>query len=282
VTSSGDPAGFVLVGFDGSREASRAIAVGARVLPHLTARVVTVWAPPGADPALRARVTHHAGRLSDLGDLMLRECGIEAEHVAADGVALAGAAGWTAEPLAHRSYGDPGAELALLAGEVRPAAMVIGSRGLGGATALLGSVSDLAVHHSPVPVLVVPPLLSFERARAATGPAVIAHDGSAGAERALEAAAALLPHRERIKVHVTRSVDEEDGPEDAVSVRAHGWGPRAAAEALDTEASARKAGVIVVGSRGRSTLRQVVLGSTAMAVLHHAHRPVLVVPASEA
>lgn len=271
--------GVVLVGFDGSREASRAIAVGARVLPDLTARIVNVWAPPGADPALRHRVTHHAGRLGDLGDLMMRECGIDAEHVAADGVALARAAGWPAEPITHRSYGDPGAELALLAAELRPAAVVIGSRGLGGASALLGSVSDLVVHHSPVPVLVVPPLLSWERARAATGPVLIAQDGSEGAARASTAAAALLPGRERIDVHVTRSLDEEGGPADAVSVRAHGWGPRAIAEALDAEAAARKAGVVVVGSRGRSTLRQVVLGSTAVAVLHHAHRPVLVAPA---
>ncbi|MDD7916407.1 universal stress protein [Actinomycetospora callitridis] len=274
-------AGVVLVGFDGSREASRAIAVGARVLPDLAARVVNVWAPPGADPALRERVTHHTGRLGDLGDLMLRECGIDAEHVAADGTALARAAGWSAEPLTRRSYGDPGAELALLAAELRPAAMVVGSRGLGGASALLGSVSDLAVHHSPVPVLVVPPLLSWERARAATGPVVIAQDGSEGAARAGAAAAALLPGRERIDVHVTASVDEEGGPPDAVSVRAHGWGPRATAEALGAEAAARKAGVIVVGSRGGSTLRQLVLGSTAMAVLHHAHRPVLVAPAPE-
>ena len=110
---------------------------------------------------------------------------------------------------------------------------------------------------------------------------MIAQDGSEGAARAGAAAAALLPGRERIDVHVSASVDEEGGPPDAVSVRAHGWGPRATAEALGAEAAARKAGVVVVGSRGRSTLRQLVLGSTAMAVLHHAHRPVLVVPAPE-
>jgi nucleotide-binding universal stress UspA family protein len=36
--------------------------------------------------------------------------------------------------------------------------------------------------------------------------------------------------------------------------------------------------VIVVGSRGRSARREILLGSVAMATLHRAHRPVLVVP----
>ncbi|MDQ4118714.1 MAG: universal stress protein, partial [Actinomycetota bacterium] len=38
------------------------------------------------------------------------------------------------------------------------------------------------------------------------------------------------------------------------------------------------AGVLVVGSRGRSAVREVLLGSTALAVLHHADTPVVVVP----
>jgi nucleotide-binding universal stress UspA family protein len=36
--------------------------------------------------------------------------------------------------------------------------------------------------------------------------------------------------------------------------------------------------VIVAGSRGRSAARELLLGSVAMAILHRAQRPVLVVP----
>ncbi|PVZ10201.1 nucleotide-binding universal stress UspA family protein [Actinomycetospora cinnamomea] len=273
----------VLVGFDGSREAAGAIAVGARVLPGVTARVVTVWAPPGADQVLRRRITRDARTLDELSARIEQECAAAAEDVAADGAALARAAGWRGEPATHRGFGDAGAVLARLAGEIPAAALVVGSRGLGGTAALLGSVSDLAVHHSPVPVLVVPPLLRGERAAAATGPVLVGHDGSAGAEHAQRTASALLPGREQIAVHVTddrRAGAEaaEPGPPDAVTVSARGWGARAIADALDAEAAARDAGVVVVGSRGRTALREVLLGSTAMAVLHRVHRPILVVP----
>jgi nucleotide-binding universal stress UspA family protein len=271
----------VLVGYDGSREASAAIAVGARLLPDVAVRVVNVWAPPGADQALRRRITRRARTVDELSALIEQECAAAAEDVAADGAALARAAGWRAEPAAHRGYGDAGAVLARLAGEVPATVLVVGSRGLGGAAALLGSVSDLAVHHSPAPVLVVPPLLRGERDAAAAGPVLVAHDGSAGAEHAHATARALVPGREQVVVHVTGDRVSEPGPPDAVTVSAQGRGARAIATALDAEAAARDAGVVVVGSRGRTALREMLLGSTAMAVLHHVHRPVLVVPSAE-
>ncbi|MEJ2863802.1 universal stress protein [Actinomycetospora flava] len=254
------PVGDLLVGYDGSRDASAAIATGARLLPGRTARVVHVWAPPWADSALRHRVRRHASTLDQLTELMEHEGGEAALLVAADGVALARAAGWAGEPSAKRAYGDPGLVLARLAEEVRPAAVVVGSRGTSGVAAVLGSVSDFVVHHSPAPVLVVPPLLSRERAAASTGPVLVGDDGSAGAEHARATADRLL------------------GDRTVVVSRAPGGSARAVAAALDTEAADHDAGVVVVGARGRSALRDLVVGSTAMAVLHHVHRPVLVVP----
>ena len=51
---------------------------------------------------------------------------------------------------------------------------------------------------------------------------------------------------------------------------------RAVLEAADDEA----AGVIVLGSRGRSAVKSMVLGSVSHGVVHNAARPVLIVPPS--
>jgi nucleotide-binding universal stress UspA family protein len=61
---------------------------------------------------------------------------------------------------------------------------------------------------------------------------------------------------------------------DAESVVEHGD----KAEALARLASDRDAGMIVVGTRGESTLKGLVLGSVAHKLLHLATTPVLVVP----
>jgi nucleotide-binding universal stress UspA family protein len=48
--------------------------------------------------------------------------------------------------------------------------------------------------------------------------------------------------------------------------------------ALVAAAADAGAAVVVVGSRGRSAVKELLLGSVAMAVLHAARGPVLVVP----
>jgi len=53
---------------------------------------------------------------------------------------------------------------------------------------------------------------------------------------------------------------------------------RGVADALVRRAQAIGAAAIVVGSRGRSAVREIMLGSAAMAVLHHTDRPAIVVP----
>ena len=273
--------GPLLVGYDGSRAATTAISLAAHLLPPGPARVVHLWSSPDRGSALHRRLAHRARTDEHLDTLVAREVAEAAKNVAASGVVLAEAAGWTAEPLVRGVYGGEGLELARLAEQVGAAVVVVGSRGLGGLRGLLGSVSDLTVNHSPVPVLVVPPLLAEERAATVSGPVLIAHDGSTGAERARHTASELLPGRDHVIARVEHPLDQrdEDGlPAGAVTLHAEGFGPRATAEALAGEAAARGAGVIVVGSRGRSMIREALLGSVARAVLHHAHRPVLVVP----
>jgi nucleotide-binding universal stress UspA family protein len=165
---------------------------------------------------------------------------------------------------------------------------VVGSRGLSGVRAVLGSVSDMVAHYSPVPVLIVPhPLLAEERQVAAAGPVVVGYDGSAGARGALAAAASVFAGRELIAAAVA------DGSASAAGAEAAGVetvvldtgrparGARAVADALAGFAAQRGAALIIVGSRGRSAWREILLGSVAMAVLHHAERPVLTVPGAD-
>ena len=193
----------VLVGYDGSPDAANALEIGARLLPGFAAHVVHVWAPPFASGELRRRLLRTAASLDELAALLEREGEAEAERIAADGVALAHAAGWEAESLAHRGYGDAGLELARLAEKLRPAAIVVGSRGLSGARAVLGSVSDMVAHYSPAPVLIARyPLLVEEREAAAVGPVVVGYDESGGADGALAAATSLFPGRQLIAATV--------------------------------------------------------------------------------
>lgn len=287
-----EDAGEVLVGYDGSPDAAAAIEVGARLMPRHRACVVHLWSPPFASEGLRRRLWSRAESLDQFLELLEREGSAEAQRLAGDGVALARRAGWRAEPLVQRSFGGDGLELARLAERRRSAAMVLGSRGLGAVRALLGSFSDAVVHFSPVPVLVVPhPLPEDERRAVAGGPAIVGDDGSEGARAAVSAAAGLLPDRDLVIASVGDEGPEPDGaaggreaePAGARRVRLSASGPpgrraRAVADALAESAAAEGAAVIVVGSRGRSAQLEMLLGSVAMAVLHRAHRPVLVVP----
>jgi nucleotide-binding universal stress UspA family protein len=272
----------VLVGYDGSPDAAEALEIAARLVPGCYARVVNLWAPPFAGRALRRRLLRVAASPDELSALLEREAQAEADRIAAAGVALARAAGWDAEALPRRGYGDQGIELAQLAEKLQSAAIVVGSRGLSGARAALGSVSDMVAHHSPAPVLVVPhPLLAEERQAATGGPVVVGYDGSDGARGALAAATSLFPGRELIAVTVADDdIDGADVPGAVVlDVGARARGPRAVAEALASFAVDREAAVVVTGSRGRSAWRKIMLGSVAVSVLRQAQRPVLTVPA---
>jgi nucleotide-binding universal stress UspA family protein len=53
------------------------------------------------------------------------------------------------------AHGVPGEEIVRCAAELRPADVTVGRRGTSVSKALLGSVSDYVVRHSPVPVTVI-------------------------------------------------------------------------------------------------------------------------------
>jgi nucleotide-binding universal stress UspA family protein len=64
-------------------------------------------------------------------------------------------------------------------------------------------------------------------------------------------------------------------------VVARGASPEEIAEALCDLAEERDATLVVVGRRGQSRLKEVVLGSVSNAAVHDCRRPVLVVPDGE-
>jgi nucleotide-binding universal stress UspA family protein len=142
-------------------------------------------------------------------------------------------------------------------------------------------------------------------------PIVICYDRSAGSRRAIETTADLFPGKTAIVLHVWSPIaiiaaayggavsiptyDDTELQKAAVKVAEEG--ARVAAEAgLDAKpeiaevtlegtwhtildiADEYDAGLIVLGARGLSTFKSVVLGSASHSVAQHAHRPVLIVP----
>ncbi|MFF5234885.1 universal stress protein [Dactylosporangium sp. NPDC000521] len=279
-----------LVCYDGSAAANAALQAGTRLLPDAYAWIAYLWTPPFAEETLRRRLWAGRDQIDAFVEALRGEGAWRADQVVATGVTLARTAGWRAEPLARPAEGGEGFELARTAAALEPDVVLIGSRGLGGVRAVLGSVSDVLVHYSPKPVLVVPhPMRMRDAAAIAGGPVVVGWDGSPGAAAAVVAADRLLPEREVVLVSVHDRAEERpsapppDGSRSVnpVLVRPGGGTPgRAVAEALGRYASDRSAALLVVGSRGRSAAQEIMLGSVAMATLHQAHRPVLVVPRS--
>lgn len=274
----------VLIGYDGSLASGASIGQCARLLPAAHALVAHLWTPPFASEQLRRRLWKGTAQVDTFIEAVEREGKHEADQIAAMGLALAHTAGWTAETLVMRCYGGEGLQLTELARKTDVDLLLLGSRGLGGARAVLGSVSDMAVHYATQPVLVAPyPLLAADDEALARGPVLIAWDGSAGARTALDVAVRLWPGRHFIFAGVDHSADPPTLADklETTALRMTSrlaGSPPAVADALSTAARAHGAAVMVLGSRGRSAMREIMLGSVAMSTLHRAHRLVMVVP----
>lgn len=201
-----------------------------------------------------------------------------------------------------------GGPLTVLEAQSRTAALVVvGSRGLGGfAGVMLGSTAVHLAAHGRCPVLVV-------RDRAdVTGPVLLGVDGSPAAEAAVEFAFAEAALRgtgvEALHAWTPWNVPVPPSPDpsepyarapgaladgerrllaEAVAGRRERYPDvpvvetvvRGGAREALIGASA-KAGLLVVGARGRGGFTGLLLGSVSQAVLHHAHCPVTVVRGS--
>ncbi|HEX2467417.1 MAG TPA: universal stress protein [Solirubrobacterales bacterium] len=150
----------VLIAFDGSGAARRAVGAAAELFGSRPVLVITVWEP---DLAYAAAAMPTAGMEMqptpfDIGEAHELEQSFEAEarRTAEDGAELARSAGVDAEALAVVGGAHPADAIVEVAGERRVAAIVVGSRGLSGLRARLeGSTSSRVVREAPCPVLIV-------------------------------------------------------------------------------------------------------------------------------
>jgi nucleotide-binding universal stress UspA family protein len=139
---------------------------------------------------------------------------------------------------------------------------------------------------------------------AQTKPILLCYDGSDDAFRAIELAGSLFPGQSAVVLSVwekygvlsgIQRVDDElmqaatqqmagDGKERAEGA---GFSPVTAvaleaehgvATAIIDAADEQDAALVVMGTRGNTGIRSLLLGSVSHSVAHHAHRPLLIVP----
>lgn len=277
----------ILIGYDGSRQADRAISIAAALLPGMNARVATVWHAPWPSRDLLNEILNEQAHVAvdDLAE-RLRQIGeAEARSTADRGAERARGAGWQAESTTCESRQGVWFDLAALADEASAAAVVLGADGGVGP---LGRVVDAVVRLTDRPVLVV---REDAPDAAPEAPLVIGYDGSRQARHAIAVAAGLFPGRPALVVHAGHLDIADEGAQLALAEGLRGEAVKvsqalqdvvrpegAAWHRLSAVADEQDAAAIVVGSRGTSALRRFALGSVTSGLLHHARRPVLVVP----
>jgi nucleotide-binding universal stress UspA family protein len=234
-----------------------------------------------------------------------------ADEVVADGVKLARIAGLDATPMVELEQRKVWRAILAAADRDGASLIAVGAQGLSGlGRAILGSVSTALVHHSPIPVLVVPGTTTKE---ATNGPLLLCYDGSDGARHAIAVAGREFGRRQALVLHFWESwvaeapvlarvsatvqgvaaeldevADEQSADRTVEGVQvaeqagfdAEGLSERATGpvwKAVLDIADQHGCAAIVVGSRGLTGL-SAALGSVSNGVIHHSRRPVLVVP----
>ncbi len=155
----------VLIGYDGSDTARRAVQKTAELFGSRHALVVTVWDPNlPYDAAMMSpggldTMAPVAPEILDVQAAQASEQKLQAQahRTAHDGAELAKSLGLAAEGLVlAEGRGNVAGAIVELARERDAAAIVIGSRGLSGLRARLeGSTSSAVLKHSSCPVVVV-------------------------------------------------------------------------------------------------------------------------------
>ncbi|MET9231076.1 universal stress protein [Lentzea sp. NPDC003310] len=258
----------VVVGVDGSSSALAAVAWAARACVRHGAPLRLVHAytlPTRGYPEVISSARELRSAMYDQGRLWLSQ---------AVDVAQAEAPDVLVEHDLRMEHPTP----VLLAESARAREVVVGSRGLGGFTgALIGSTAVALSAHGECPVVVV-------RGQQSEGPVVVGVDLSPGSDAALgfgfeEAAASGAP--------LVAAMAEADEPA-SLDARVSEWLRKYPDVAVERVVAGerpiplllelgQRAGLLVVGSRGRGGFAGMLLGSTSQALVHHAPCPVAVV-----
>lgn len=141
--------------YDGSDTAKRAISEAHGFLGDVPATVVYVWEPPVGlfvpDP-FSGMEGWSPSQVAEI-EAVVRE---RAGRMLAEGVTLAGEAGFEATGRLEESTGSPWRSLLDVADDLDASLVVLGTHGVSGVRAVLGSVSTAVTHHSKRPLLLVP------------------------------------------------------------------------------------------------------------------------------
>jgi EmrB/QacA subfamily drug resistance transporter len=162
--------GPVVVGYDGSESARRAIEKAGDLFGGSRAIVLYAWEAVELAALRRGAIGMSATASEGEVDARARD---EAARVAAEGAELARRYGLDAEGRAVPAVPSVWETIVRVADEERAAAIVLGSRGLRGLRSLtLGSVSNQVAQHAHQPVLAIPsPELVDARRELSTGAA---------------------------------------------------------------------------------------------------------------
>jgi nucleotide-binding universal stress UspA family protein len=311
----------LLIAYDGSPSAATAVAAAASLFGSAHASVATVPPEPTvrAGTALPVLPSVPPTAVQQAIDELRAEARRQADETSERAVGQARTLGLDAEPVTVPASGPAWAALLDAAHRLGADVLVCGTRGRGAfARALLGSTASSLLHHTDLPLLVVP-----DGGGALDGPVVAAYDGSDGAQRAIQAAGRLLTGRATLVVHAWEPVFHRaltaralaaGGPvgglheiavelqravaENAAAVTENGVAVARAAgldavgatvesddgawRAVAAAARAHGASVIAVGTRGLGAARSVLLGSVSSGLVQNAELPVLVVPGESA
>ena len=144
----------ILICFDGSEGAVRAISEAGQLFPGARAVVVHVWHMPNLYTAGYAGAPTIS---SDVQAEVEQAADEQARQTVERGEALAREAGLDSEGFAYVTPSTPWRQLLAAAENLGARLIVVGSRGRGEVKSLvLGSTSQALAHHSEVPVLIVP------------------------------------------------------------------------------------------------------------------------------
>jgi nucleotide-binding universal stress UspA family protein len=271
----------VVVGFDGSDEARKAVDWAAAEAARAHARLQIVNGYQAVWPGVYYDVTAE----------LIEAAEQHGERLVADAVARARERHGDLDVVGVAVHAPAAATLLDLSEGA--GLLVVGSRGAGGVSnLLLGSVSQQVATHARTPVAVV-----RGHCDATTGPVVVGVDGSPSAEVALRlafqaaelrgtevvAVRAYVPPAQVLVPHEAARAAERAALESSLD----GWRERYPAVKVETLVAAGRAAkvliglshtaqLVVVGSRGHGGFTGLLLGSVGQQLMHYAQCPVLI------